>query len=149
MAQCGEKVAFIDRRKAVDKLLVISNEHYRQNMGRGEIRKYFKTGESYEEGFLSSPIGWEMVSLRKNFAYERLKIALSSGIYLYWRKWFDRVLPEGEIYNFTNNFDKESNRAEVEFHSKMSTAFYICGVLVGLSGADLELEIGNHWYRER
>ncbi|OXA47978.1 hypothetical protein Fcan01_17299 [Folsomia candida] len=146
VAKCDSKIAFIDRIENVEKLVLVLNEYYRHNMDVDKTRKYFKKGDSNEERFLSTPIGWEMVSLRSNFVYERLKIAFSSGIYFYWRGWFDRIRSGRDSYNLTNQADKKYDLADVELHSKMSTAFYICGIFLGLSCAVLGVEISiKYW----
>ncbi|OXA48926.1 hypothetical protein Fcan01_16162 [Folsomia candida] len=116
------KVAFLDTKENIASILPFLNDN-QYNV------KYLHG----EDSFFRVTRGWEIFPIRENYAEKRLKILLSSGIYLHWKSWFRLVKPPKLFHHYANwtypRFDKGS---QLDYNSKIVTGFYASGIcLVG------------------
>ncbi|OXA44318.1 hypothetical protein Fcan01_20534 [Folsomia candida] len=130
-----EKVGYMDSTENLEKLVPYLNDNK-----KGKI---FMLGES---GFFSWLRGWQFFPVKGSHTFKRFKGMVSSGIYSHWEKWYEREKPVKLFRHYANwKFPKVSGTVpRLDFNSKISTAFDICGVLFLLSCVVLLLEMSVH-----
>lgn len=130
MTICDE-VAYMDRAENVVTLLPFLNDN-----ANGKV---FLRGDV---GFLSTLHGWWSYPIRNSYVWNRIKVMMSSGIYSYWENWFKTVKPIKLFHHYANwTYPKVDTVAKLDFSSKISTAFYICGICLVVSIFALVWEI--------
>ncbi|OXA40832.1 hypothetical protein Fcan01_24232 [Folsomia candida] len=122
-----EHVGYLDTGENIDSLLAFLNDKIMR-------RKSFMKGE---DEILNHFQGWELPSIRNSYVFERMKIMVSSGIYGYIDSWYKRVKP---MKLFNHYAPSNETREDINgvflglgFSSKISTAFWIGGIMIVLS----------------
>jgi hypothetical protein len=146
LTNCEKKTAYIDSTNNIMNLLPYLNNH------KGSSKVFLKG----DDGFLSSYYGWVITPLRRgySFAEKRLKWLITSGLYQYWRDWYQRNKPEQLFHHYGNwSQIKPDPVLRLDFNSKISAAFYVWCIGIGLICLPyfcIELALVKHnWCRNK
>lgn len=129
-----DNAAYMDLPENIENILHFMNDNGKE--------KVFLQGDG---GFFSAIHGWSSESIKNNYAWHRIKVMISSGIYSFWEKWFKMAMPIKLFQHYANwTYPKVDKVAKLDFSSKISTAFYIFGILVVICILSLFAEFVFH-----
>lgn len=91
--------------------------------------------------------GWLVAPVRDNYVEKRLKIFTSSGILTHWKIMYSMWKPIKLLGHYANwTGPKVEPVSRLNFSSKITTGFYVCGIGLIICVLILFAEVGKHIY---
>lgn len=133
-----EKVALMDTK---DNIVAITN--YLNNIQKIAIFVY---GEG--DSFFTTFQGWTTSPVRGSYFEKRLKVFICSGIFTHWEARYKLWKPSKLLGHYGNwKGVKIEAESRLDFSSKVTTGFYVCGISLGISLVILIAEIWRYYYQ--
>lgn len=103
------------------------------------------------EPFFTVRRGWMICPLRHDYAENRLKVMISSGIYAHWDTWFRLAKPRTLLFHHYANwtYPRYNVVSQLTYNSKVVTGFYACGICFVFCLICLMYEISYAWIGKR
>lgn len=135
---CGE-VALMDTKENIAEIIDFLNDHQQKvTYVKGDGDTFFRTVR-----------GWTLPVVRNSYVEKRLKVFISSGIITHWKVVYNLWKPTrllGQYGNWTRK--KVEAVSRLDFSSKISTGFYICGLCLVICVIVLMAENWRHNHRK-
>lgn len=133
LSSCG-KVALMDSKDNIDAITTFLNDNQQ------EIR-YVKG----HDDFFTEIKGWTLFPVRGSYAEKRLKLMISSGIFAHWELIY-KLWKSKKLLNHYANRSQQAvpSGSGLDLDSKITTAFYICGLCLIICILALLVEIGTY-----
>lgn len=119
LSSCG-KIALMEKTENIARITEFLNDN--------DENIVFVRGD--EDSFFSSIVGWAVPRTRgNNFVEGRLKLLISSGILAHWEFMHKLWKPENLLDSYANwTHPRVEKVSKLNFSSKITTGFFICGV---------------------
>ncbi|OXA41287.1 hypothetical protein Fcan01_24155 [Folsomia candida] len=135
LSTCG-KVALVDTKENIVRITRFLNDN------PGKIRYVKGDGDS----FFASIHGWTMPPVRENYAEKRLKVMITSGIFSHWEFLYKLWKPKKLLDDYANwTHPRNTALSQLDFNSKITKTFYMCGLCLIISTAELIGECQLGW----
>ncbi|OXA48687.1 hypothetical protein Fcan01_16443 [Folsomia candida] len=133
---CGlVKVALMDTKENIAAITSFLNDHQQKVT-------YVQGDGDY---FFTTTRGWVIPPVRSNYVEKRLKVLISSGILINWKVVYNLWRPIKLLGHYANwTGAKVEAVSRLDFCSKVTTGFYICGICFRISVIVLIAEILRH-----
>ncbi|OXA46114.1 hypothetical protein Fcan01_19263 [Folsomia candida] len=134
LTSCG-KVALMEKKENIARITTFLNDN--------KDGIVFASGDG--DSFFTTFIGWMLFPVRGSYPEKRLKVMISSGISAHWEFWYKKWKPDRLLDHFANwTHPRIETVSKLGVSSKITSGFYVCGILLGISTLVLLGEIVRH-----